>query len=212
MLEALRHRIDGLFSPFVSACLAAGVSPNVVTAASFALAILAGAAFAGSSPAAPDLLVAGAFLVIASAYLDAADGQLARRSGTASVRGDFLDHVLDRYADLAILLGLTFSPWVDWRIGLFAIVGTLLTSYMGTQAQALGLGRMYGGLISRADRLTIVFSAGMLQYLVGARVAVPYAGNFVALALVVLAVLGNVTAVQRAVSGWRGLRATSERP
>ncbi len=41
---------------------------------------------------------------------------------------------------------------VSWQIGVFALTGVLMASYLGTQAQAVGVGRYYGGLLGRSDR------------------------------------------------------------
>ena len=41
---------------------------------------------------------------------------------------------------------------VPWQIGVFALTGVLMSSYLGTQAQAVGVGRYYGGILGRADR------------------------------------------------------------
>ncbi|MFI5414218.1 MAG: CDP-alcohol phosphatidyltransferase family protein, partial [Candidatus Lutacidiplasmatales archaeon] len=82
----------------------------------------------------------------------------------SSVRGDFLDHVFDRYADVAIVAGLAASGFAYVPLGLFALVSLLLTSYMGTQAQAVGQGRLYAGLLGRADRLLILAAAAFLEF------------------------------------------------
>ncbi|MGP8075874.1 MAG: CDP-alcohol phosphatidyltransferase family protein, partial [Thermoplasmata archaeon] len=86
-----------------------------------------------------------ALLVFFTGLFDVLDGEVARSTGRASVRGDFVDHVFDRYADVAILLGIALSSYANPMLGLLALVSLLLTSYMGTQAQAVGLGRLYGG-------------------------------------------------------------------
>jgi len=105
-----------------------------------------------------------AILVFLAGLFDVLDGEVARRTGRASVRGDFVDHVFDRYADVAILLGVALSSYAYPLLGLLALVSLLLTSYMGTQAQAVGLGRLYGGLLSRADRLVVIAAAAFLEF------------------------------------------------
>jgi CDP-diacylglycerol--glycerol-3-phosphate 3-phosphatidyltransferase/archaetidylinositol phosphate synthase len=54
---------------------------------------------------------------------------------------------------------------VAWWIGVAAVVGTLLTSYLGVQAQAVGVGRYYGGILGRADRLVIIMLASIFYFL-----------------------------------------------
>src|SRR5256885_1489297 len=134
-------------------------------------------------------------------------------AGKASVRGDFLDHVLDRYADVFMLGGIAFNAtYCRLGVGTLALLGVLLTSYMGTQAQAVGQGRAYGGVLGRADRLVLLFFGGLIQLLVapsGGLVAGVGILQFGPLEwfMVLFAVLGNATAVQRAVGIWRGLAA-----
>ena len=40
-----------------------------------------------------------------------------------------------------------------------------MLSYMGTQAQAVGAGREYAGLLGRADRLVVLAIVPIIQYL-----------------------------------------------
>ena len=77
-------------------------------------------------------------------------------------KGDFLDHVVDRYADIFIITGIIGGGNSGWLIGIFALTGVLMSSYLGTQAQAVGVGRYYGGLLGRADRLLLIMVAGIL--------------------------------------------------
>ncbi|HKN07106.1 MAG TPA: CDP-alcohol phosphatidyltransferase family protein [Thermoplasmata archaeon] len=112
----------------------------------------------------PELFLAVAVLVFLAGFFDVIDGEVARQTGRASVRGDFVDHVFDRYADVAILLGIAVSSYANPFLALLALVSLLLVSYMGTQAQAVGQGRLYGGLLSRADRLVVIALAAFLEF------------------------------------------------
>ncbi|MEE2759137.1 MAG: CDP-alcohol phosphatidyltransferase family protein [Candidatus Thermoplasmatota archaeon] len=101
----------------------------------------------------------GAFaLLLFAAELDALDGAVARAYDKVSKYGDWLDHTIDRLVDLSLLIAIGINTaWVSvhW-LGWAAATMTLLGSYMGTQAQSVGLGRNYGGF-SRADRLVTTF-------------------------------------------------------
>ena len=183
------------------------VSPNHLSWLAFGVAVGAGIAFYLATPASLLLAIP---LVFGNALLDALDGKVAKLTGRASARGDFLDHVLDRYADVIMIGGIALGRYGDVVIGFFAVLGVILASYMGTQAQAVGLGRDYGGLMGRADRLVLLFFAAWVQVL-----ADPggVGGGFLkytplTLALIVLAVLGQVTAIQRAIVAWRRLGAS----
>ena len=112
----------------------------------------------------PLLFLPVALLVFLSGVFDVLDGAVARQTGRTSRRGDFLDHVFDRYADVLVVLGIAASGFANPLLALLALVSLLLTSYMGTQAQALGLGRLYSGLLSRADRLVVLALAAFLEF------------------------------------------------
>ncbi len=103
------------------------------------------------------LLLAGMGLVILAALCDGLDGQIARKHGKDSAYGDFLDHTIDRVVDIGLLvaIGLNTAFLATPHLGFAAAIATLLGSYMGTQAQSVGLGRNYGGF-SRADRMVVL--------------------------------------------------------
>jgi archaetidylinositol phosphate synthase len=78
-----------------------------------------------------------------------------------------------------------------------------MTSYLGTQAEAVGLDRVYGGLLGRADRLVLV---GLVTT-VAAFVDVAVRGlSVVGWLLVVFALVGHLTALQRFYYARRDLR------
>lgn len=208
VLDRFRPAADRLLVP-VAAHLGR-VNPNTISWVALLAAALAGVGFyVGGS----GFLVLSLVLILVSAYLDALDGKVAKMFGKASARGDFIDHVFDRYADVFLLGGVAFGPYCRLPIGVVGIIGVLLTSYMGTQAQAVGQGRHYGGVLGRADRLVLLFIGGLLQL-----VAAPEGGALWGIApvsfaplewiMVLFAVLANATAVQRAVGIWRGFGAS----
>lgn len=199
-LETLRPLADRLVRPFVAGARRARLTPDAVSVLALLAAVVAGVCFALAGEAQVAYL-AGAVLVGVNGLLDLLDGALARELETASPAGDLLDHVLDRYADLAIVAGL--AAGVDaFALGFAAVTGVLLTSYLGTQAQAVGLDRVYGGVLGRADRLALVgvvtavaaFASPTLQGL-----------SPVGWLLVVFAVVGHLTALQRFFHAYRDL-------
>ncbi len=199
-LSAFRPLADRMMEPLVAGAKRVGLTPNSVSI----LALVAAIASAVSFYAAGDwqlLYLVGALFVFCNGVLDLVDGGLARELGTASPAGDLLDHVLDRYADLIIITGLAAGIG-EYALGLAAVTGVLMTSYLGTQAQAVGLDRVYGGLLGRADRLALTGVVGA----VAAFVSTPLAGfTVVGWLLVVFAVVGHITALQRFYHAMRAL-------
>jgi CDP-diacylglycerol--glycerol-3-phosphate 3-phosphatidyltransferase len=200
---------SGLVKKTVRFFATRGISPNVLSLLSLFFAVLAGSIFflASTSPSFNSLLLLASVFVCLNAILDGLDGVLAREIGNASKRGDFLDHVIDRYSDMFIIGGIVFGGYVSYRIGVIAIIGVLLSSYMGTQAQAVGLSRMYGGMLGRADRMVLIIGATVLMLVYP--YSIPASGllsfSFLGWALVIFAIIGNATALQRFISIWRRL-------
>ncbi len=175
--------------------------PDLLTALALFFAVAAGTLFYLSTPGNEPtnfLLFIAAGCITLNGLFDAIDGKVAVLSQRASARGDFLDHALDRYADVFIIGGLALSPWCRPPIGLLAVVGVLLTSYMGTQAQAVGCKRDYSGLLGRADRLALLIVFPVLQHIfLGTTVTLPYNLTILEIAMILFAVVGNITALQR---------------
>lgn len=205
VLDSYRHQADRLLLPVARRMT--HIHPNVLTWISLAAVVPAAwLIYVGGRSA-----LLGAFgLVLLSSLMDALDGKVARITAKASARGDLLDHTIDRYADVLIIGGVTFSRYCPTFLGFLALVGVMMTSYMGTQAQALGLGRMYAGYLGRADRLVIVLVALLLQGVVdpsGSLALGPpgLAPTFLGWAMLIFALLGNATAASRGLRIWRGL-------
>lgn len=198
-LDQLRPVANRALEPFVSVSVSLGLTPNAISVIAFVLAIGAGVTFALAEPI---WYLVGTVLVFLNGWFDLLDGAVARETEVASKAGDLLDHVLDRYADVVILVGLSTGIANYW-LGLAAVTGVLLTSYLGTQAQAVGVGRVYGGLLGRADRLALVGVTGAVVALYPDTI-----GGFtlVGWLLVLFAVVGHVTAIQRFWGAWTELR------
>jgi len=144
-----------------------GITPNQVSLISFLLALLSSYLYLARLPA-----VAGV-LVQLSSIVDGVDGELARVRGLQSRRGAFLDAVLDRYADVAIVISVALYStqllgfWVV-PVALLALAGDLLVSYVHLRGEHdLGVHPALVGRIpavaSRDVRLFIVFLASLAE-------------------------------------------------
>jgi archaetidylinositol phosphate synthase len=198
-LDQYRSVADRLLGPWVRAAARLGLSPDQVSVLAFGVAVAAAGAFAVGEPV---FYAVGAVAVLLNGWLDVVDGALARHLGVSSDGGDLLDHVLDRYADIAIIAGFTVG--IDaYALGFLAVTGVLMTSYMGTQIQAVGIGREYGGLLGRADRLALMGAVGLLAAAYSAPIVAGL--NVVGLLLALFAAVGHLTAVQRFLGAWSDL-------
>ncbi len=209
VLDNYRTTLDWWLVPLAKAFR--NVSPDVFTWLSLVAAFAGGVAFWKSGPtgAGLPLLLAAWGCVLLNSVLDLLDGKVAKLTGKATPRGDYLDHAIDRFSDTLFLLGIAASGWARLEVGVVALVGTLLTSYMGTQAQAVGLKRNYSGLLGRADRMVLMLIVPLADWLWTSRgFATPWVGlGFQSLLEIMLAyfgVMGLLTTAQRFVQGLRG--------
>ena len=149
MLPELEKKLPGLrtkiMKPFVFK-----TNPNYISV----LALLV--AFGAGYCLWKNILLLAAALILFNGFLDALDGEIARKYKIQTKFGDFLDHVFDRIADVAILFGLTFNQATPDLYGYAAIIVVLLVSFLGTEAQALTTHRLYVGWLGRADRLVLL--------------------------------------------------------
>ena len=102
-----------------------GVSPNAATLMALAIGGLAAAAFA------LQVWWLGGVLLQLSSIFSGVDGEIARRTGSASRFGDFLDTMVDRAAEYGAFLAIAFGldeAWGSWAwvAGLLAIGGTFM--------------------------------------------------------------------------------------
>ena len=199
VLDKKRDSVDPVLS--VIAKRFSKVNPDVLTWLALLFAVLSGMFFYFSSVEMELLnyyLFFAALFVFLNGLFDAVDGKVAKIANKTSLRGDFLDHALDRYADVFMVGGLALSSWCRPSIGLLAVIGMLLTSYMGTQSQAIGHKRDYSGLLGRADRLVLLMIFPIVQH-IALRYSLHLPWNITVLewGLIYFAVVGNITAVQR---------------
>ena len=197
VLNKYRSTVDGILTKLAKPFMR--IHPNTITLVSLFFAFLAGFSFYLTYITPSFLFLAFASIIIA-ALLDAIDGKVARIKHISSPRGDFLDHLVDRYADMFIIIGIGFSIYSTPLFALLALSGVFMTSYVGTQAQAVGLKRLYGGLMGRADRLVILIILPILQFF--------WWGYYFSVStwvLILFAVLGHFTAIQRTFYAWKAI-------
>jgi archaetidylinositol phosphate synthase len=193
-LDQYRSHVKVYFDPLVAVAIRCRLTPNFFTLAALAASAIAGIFFYLR------MEFWGVLAVAANAFCDAMDGAVAREMKCQSKRGDFLDHAVDRFADIFIITGIFAGGLVSWQIGVFALTGVLMASYLGTQAQAVGVGRYYGGILGRADRLVMIMIVGIIDLLV----PLSFFGlSLLGWMLVLFGLFGYITAFQRFAYVWR---------
>jgi len=177
----LRKTFSGILDGIAGFLLGLGLKPNHITLAGLCGNVVA-ALLIGSG-----YLVWGGVTAALMGPLDAVDGAMARKLGTPTRFGGFLDSVIDRYDELLLLGGvLVFFTREANTAGIYltyaAAAGSVLVSYMRARAEALGFdGKV--GLLTRVERY-IILVIGLLL-------------NLTIYSVGIIAVLGNATAIER---------------
>ena len=176
--------------PIVAVLAKAHVTPNAVTTVG-----VLGAAGAAVLLARGQFL-AGGIVVLAAGAMDLLDGALARATGQVTRFGQVFDATMDRVSEAAILFGILYY-YVDRNAGqesllaFAAIVGSLLVSYVKARGEVLGI-TIREGLFTRAERVILIGGGSIIDQ--------------VRIVLWILAVLSNLTALQRLYLIWRKTR------
>ena len=145
----------------------------------------------------------GGVLILLGGTFDILDGKVARATHRVTKFGALYDSTLDRYSEVMIFFGLAYYfsrvefnyLGVDWSIWIvvaisIAIGGSIMTSYIRARAEGLGM-ECKVGIMQRPERI-VYLGFGALFHEVT-----------LVLAILVIAVLANVTAIQRIYHIWR---------
>jgi CDP-diacylglycerol---glycerol-3-phosphate 3-phosphatidyltransferase len=158
-----------------------GLHPNTIT-----LLGLAGTTV-GAYVISQGRMTTGAFILLAFVLVDTFDGTMARLRGEPSDFGGFVDSVSDRYAELVTFGGLLYF-FLSQDDALGAMVtfasasGSVLVSYVKARAEGLGFTAKVG-ILTRVERYLVLIPLLVLNQ--------PF------LAVLLIAILGNLTALQR---------------
>ena len=175
--------------PIARVLIALKVSPDLLTLAGFAVAVVAAWLLADGR------LLLGGVVMLAGAAMDMLDGSVARLSGKASTFGAFFDSVMDRLGEAAVLFGLAVyyvrgADEVGVYLAFGALTASLMVSYLRARAEGLNVPGDVG-FLGRPERVVVLGVALLVGY--------PAWG------LGIIAAVGALTVLQRA---WHVRRAT----
>jgi CDP-L-myo-inositol myo-inositolphosphotransferase len=175
------------------------ITPNQLSWTAFGIAVLSFISFVLGWN------IIGGVLAQLSSVTDGIDGSLARLKGMTSTFGGFLDSILDRYADILIVLGLTLWSLSEegyagiWLAGFLAITGSICTSYTRARLDP-NYRRMFDkgvqSLASRDIRLFLIMLGGLTGQAF--------------FCLIVIAALTNLVVLYRVIYMGKHLRSTQE--
>src|ERR1044071_3260457 len=124
-----------ILDPVVSTIARLGISPNLLTFLGFLLNVLAGVLIGMGQ-----VVLGGLVMTFVAMPMDALDGALARAINRQSKFGAFLDSVLYRVAEAALLIGLAalfiqFGDSLSVLVAFVAMVGSFMVSYARARAE-----------------------------------------------------------------------------
>ncbi len=181
LTDILRKRFKYILDPIAGILNRLGLMPNTVTIIGLA------GNFVGAFFLASGNLTLGGIIILLMGPIDALDGSMARLRGEPTDFGAFVDSVTDRYSELVIIGGLMIhflltGNLVGSILGYLAAAGSVLVSYIRARAQSVGYDTKIG-ILSRVERFIVLVPC----LIIGQPIY----------AMWVLAVLTNVTALQR---------------
>ena len=179
--DQMRLRFRGVLDPIGAFLNRIGLMPNTMTI----LGLVGNTV--GAILLAQGNMTYGGLMILAMGPVDALDGTMARLRGEPSEFGAFVDSVTDRYSELVIFGGLLFyfsqqGDWLGALVTYIAAGGSVLVSYVRARASSLGYDTKVG-ILTRMERYLVLAPTLILNY--------PMIG------LWIIAVLANVTALQR---------------
>ena len=179
--DRLRIIFKGILDPIGAFLNRLGLTPNTITLLGL-VGTTIGAYFISQGR-----MTTGAFVLLASVLVDAFDGTMARLRGEPSDFGGFVDSVSDRYAELITFAGLLYfflsqNDESGVMVSFAAAAGSVLVSYVKARAEGLGFTAKVG-ILTRVERYFVLIPLLVFNQ--------PF------IAALVIAVLGNITALQR---------------
>ncbi len=179
--DKLRIIFKGILDPIGAFLNRTGLTPNSIT-----LLGLAGTTV-GAYLLSQGKMTLGAVVLFLFVIVDAFDGTMARLRGEPSDFGAFVDSVSDRYAEFVTFGGLLYyflaqGDTLGAMMTFAATAGSVLVSYVKARAEGLNFTAKVG-LLSRVERYIVLIP--LLLF------------NQPLMAMSIIAVLGNFTALQR---------------
>src|SRR5271165_4799354 len=185
--RAIGVTCDKIIRLIVHALALSKIHPNVLTFLGLLINIAAAVLLAAGR------FRAAGFVIIGAGLFDMVDGRVARETNRVTRFGGFFDSVLDRYSDLALLMGLlVYYASINrfFYVVLTAIVmtGSVMVSYTRARAENT-IPKCKVGFLERPERVVLLIIGALADRM--------------APVLWVIAVLSNITVIHRMIFTWQ---------
>ncbi len=174
---------DTIISRIVWVLSALRIHPNVLTAVGLGINIVSAVFLAKGN------FWTGGWIMVGASLFDMVDGRVARETRKVTRFGGFLDSVLDRYSDLALLMGLlVYYGNINRNLYVVLTAVAMTTSVMISYTRARAentIPKCKVGFMERPERMVLMMIGSLFDR--------------IAPVLWVIAVLGTVTVIHRIV-------------
>lgn len=202
MLTRIKRKIQELISIEAKLIHSIGLKPNTVSFLGIILGLLSGTTYWAAGKFSNNLdthriyLALATLLLSLSGFCDTLDGALARLYGEITVLGSFLDSLLDRYVDAAVICGLIIGGVCDVFWGSLALIGSFITSYIRAKSEAVGIPMESIGIMERAERILVIIIASIINI-------IWIESSALNIGMIFLAITSNLTVLQRSLYFYR---------
>jgi archaetidylinositol phosphate synthase len=200
-ITAYRSRVIRYLEPVADIFIRIGITPNQISLLALAAGLVCAALFYRGA------FFWGSLALFASAVFDLVDGSVARKTGAHTDFGAVFDWIVDKYVDALALLGVglsgiaivsrifpTVSPLADYTVVGFAIIGSLMNTFIKPVVYAeIGYREKVEGKIDdplegigffgRPETLLVLIVGGVVGY--------------IWVSVIIIAICTNLSAVQR---------------
>jgi CDP-diacylglycerol--glycerol-3-phosphate 3-phosphatidyltransferase len=186
-----------VLDPIIDFLAALRITPNMVTLFSLVPAAGAGVALGFG------WFGLASVLAVMATFCDILDGLLARKTGVSSGAGEVIDAAVDRYGELFFFGGLVYyyrSHDQVLFIVLAAIVGSFMVSYATAKAEAMGVAAPRGAMRRGERAAYLIFGAAftpVAKALFANSASLALHECPIILAVTIVAVVSNISVVQR---------------
>jgi len=182
VLNNLRETLRPVLEQMGKGFAATGLSPNFWTFVGLGFALTAAVVYGMGIESG---LIIGGVLLLVSGFFDMVDGQVAKITGKASKKGEYLDSMFDKISEVAIFLGILIGGYAEPYLVLLAITLSLLVSYARAKSDLINIKLQGIGIGERAERLLVIAIVGII--------------GFMDYAVLVVVIIAGVTLIQRMV-------------